>query len=173
MLNLNEYQKYALIIYLIEKSNSKHMSINIQRLHKILYFLQEEVDIPFDYKFCLYKHGVYSFEIKRAIEIMQAYKYIKLECYNDFSTAYEVGKDSLLKTKSATIINKYTKSIDYFIEEIKSLDLNFLEIYSAYHYVSKKYPELLENDLVNKVIELQNWIDRRKLNNVVIQQIKL
>ena len=172
MLALQDYQKYALLLHIIDVSNKESLPMCNQRLHKTVYFLQVDKNISFNYYFSLYKYGIYSFTLKNDINILKAYGYIDYIFKNKTIAAHTCSKNSrFVKERHKNIINKYSSSIEQIINCTKNLNIEFLEKYSAYHYVKCNFYDLNEDSLYDKLFSLQSWLNLDKIRDVVSQRI--
>ena len=141
-----EQMSYSLrctvIVDLIKKLRKRGSWCGETHIQKAMYIVQDLAKANLGYKFIMYKHGPFSFELKDELAGMRASNVIELSfpqqeygpsiCATEFGERiYKVNEENIEKFKT---IN------DFVANWFAASDVKDLEKVATAYYVSKKYP---------------------------------
>lgn len=143
-------------------------------VQKTMYFLQELTDTPTVFKFILYKHGPYSFDLHDELAALQAINHLSLEPreypYGPSIKVTDVG-DSFLERYESQLAS-YTENIDRIVRKLGNKSVAELERYATAFYVSSDrgwdiskeeranaIHSLKHHISENQALEDLNWLD--------------
>ena len=74
---MKDLQLFRLIITVAGKLRQRGSWTGETHLQKVGYFLQHLMGVPLEAEYILYKHGPYSFDLRRTLAAMRAYQYVE------------------------------------------------------------------------------------------------
>jgi len=156
---MDNYQRYSIILKIIEKLGKKESWCGDTHIQKTLYFLQEATNVNTGYRFILYKHGLYSFDLSDDLRSMRADRYLDLEPTPPYGGCYTAEKrGKYLKEYYADFINQFEHKIEFVVENIGNLRVVELEKLSTALYVTIERPRLSVESRANYMNELKPHI---------------
>lgn len=128
-------------------------------LQKAAYFLKELLHVPLESEFILYKHGPFSFEFRSTLTRMRAVGFLKLVPESYYGPRLEVTEagQELMKKFPKTLA-KYNKKIDFVASELGGDGVARLEKVTTAHFIQREWPDLSDEQCVEKMIELKPHI---------------
>jgi hypothetical protein len=133
--------RYALIIDLIKKLQAKGSWCGETHLQKAAFIVQDLVKSKFGYKFIMYKHGPYSFDLKSELDAMKASNIIDFTFpkagYGASIKATEFG-ERLYKINKQNI-RGYEKACQFVADWFSSQDVKYLERVATAYFVTSKH----------------------------------
>jgi len=136
---MDNYKRYSLIIRIIEKLVKKESWCGDTHIQKAIYLLQEITNVNPEYRFILYKHGPYSFDLSDDLRSMRADGYLDLEPTYPYGGCYTIRKrGNYLREYYRDYLNKNEDQIDLITETIGNLTVVNLEKLSTALYVTKE-----------------------------------
>jgi hypothetical protein len=141
MSQLSHTMRYALILDIIKKLRAKGSWCGETHIQKAVFILQQMAKSKIGYKFVLYKHGPYSFDLRDELTAMKASNIVEFTFpqggygpsikFTRFGERiYDVNKDE---------IAKYSKISDFVANWFGSKDVRYLERVSTAFYISIKH----------------------------------
>ena len=169
---LDGLQQQAIVVGAIKSLRSNRSWAGETHVQKSLYFLQNLMGLPLTYKFVLYKHGPYSFDLHNDIGKMRAYDFVELEPRPPYGPAFKEGKiaDKLLTMCDRTVAS-YLPSIDFIAKFFGDANVRELERYATALYVSLENPNQPHDYLANKINEFKPHIALEEAT-VAIQSVE-
>jgi len=144
---MKRLEKVALITTLIEKLHTRGSWCGETHIQKAVYFLQELLKIPMDFKFILYKHGPFSFDLRNELTEMQADGLLGMEAkvpsYGSSLIVTERGKTIQKLYNDA--VTEYEKELGFIVEKLGDKNVIELEKLATALYITLKNPEEDEN----------------------------
>lgn len=132
----------ALAVELAKKLRSRGSWCGETHLQKAMYILQDLSKANFGYKFVIYKHSPYSFELNSELVAMQAANIFEIkfprEGYGPTMSPTSFGERVYSVNKGN--IDRYSGFIDFVTEWFAASDVRHLEKISTAYYVTKKNP---------------------------------
>lgn len=74
---MSDLQLYRLLLAVAAELRQRGSWTGETHLQKVGYFLQDLMGVPLDAEYILYKHGPYSFDLRRTLAAMRAYQYVE------------------------------------------------------------------------------------------------
>jgi hypothetical protein len=144
MAQLPHSVRYAVILHLIKKLRAKGSWCGETHVQKAAFILQQIAKSKLGYKFVLYKHGPYSFELRDELTAMKASEIIEFtfpqQGYGPSIKLTKFGEKLYDANKQE--IGKYAKVADFIANWFASKDVRYLEkVATAYFISSKHYRE--------------------------------
>ena len=130
-------------IAVIRRIVGRHRDIGKTKIQKIVYFLQESVDVPLKYPFRMHYYGPYSDELDGNLSLTKSLGYIDIDSDpNGFGyhvtpveemegaswQGYEMSDDPEVR--------RLTDSIDGAVDILGQLDTPQIELYATIHLIS-------------------------------------
>ena len=141
MSHLSHSSRYAVLLDLVKKLRAKGSWCGETHVQKATFVLQQISKAKLGYKFVLYKHGPYSFDLRDELVAMKASQIIeftfpqqgygpsiKLTKFGE--RLYDVNKEE---------IGKYDKINDFVANWFGSSDVRYLEKVATAFFVSSKH----------------------------------
>jgi hypothetical protein len=133
--------RYALIIDLIKKLQSKGSWCGETHLQKATFIVQDLAKSRFGYKFIMYKHGPYSFDLKNELDAMKASNIIDFvfprQGYGASIKPTEFG-ERLYETNKPSI-RAYQKACEFVAEWFSAQDVKYLEKVATAYFVTSRH----------------------------------
>src|SRR5215469_4276741 len=100
---MSDLQLYRLILTVAGELRQRGSWTGETHVQKVGYFLQDLMGIPLQADYILYKHGPYSFDLRRTLSAMRAYQYVEWQ-----PNPYPYGP-TLVEGPLAGTLKKFTK----------------------------------------------------------------
>jgi len=159
--NLSDRQRFALVALLAQKLKANGSWCGETHLQKASYFLFDRVGSALGYKFILYKHGPYSFDLSRELAEMKASRILDLSIrFRGYGPSFEVTYDgeNLINGERENL-NQYEEIIDRIAKMFKKKDVRELEKLATALYVSKKQETNNINSISAEIHKLKPHVD--------------
>ncbi|MGA8614684.1 MAG: hypothetical protein WB760_24040 [Xanthobacteraceae bacterium] len=141
MPQLSHSTRYAVMIDLIKRLRAKGSWCGETHIQKAAFILQQISKSKLGYKFVLYKHGPYSFELKDELTAMKASEIIEFtfpqQGYGPSIKPTRFG-ERLYEVNKAEV-GKYAKISDFVANWFGSNDVRYLERIATAYFVSCKH----------------------------------
>ncbi|MBI4322279.1 MAG: hypothetical protein HY675_27615 [Chloroflexi bacterium] len=126
---MDRLQRAAVILSLIESLRNKGSWCGETHVQKAVFFLQFMLGVPLEYRFILYKHGPFSFDLRDEITEMRVDGFLKLEPqpypYGP-SLVPDKGSD-LLKQIVGRFSEQYAEQLGFVARELGEKGVTELE----------------------------------------------
>ena len=100
---MNDLQLFRIILTVSEKLRQRGSWTGETHIQKVGYFLQDLLGVPLNAEYILYKHGPYSFDLRRTLAAMRAYQYVEWQ-----PNPYPYGP-TLVEGSLAGTLKRFTK----------------------------------------------------------------
>ena len=144
---MKRLEKVVLLTTFIERLHTGGSWCGETHIQKATYFLQELLKVPMDFKFILYKHGPFSFDLRNELTEMRADGILELEIkipnYGSSLTITKQGKE--IQGFYNNIITEYEKELGFIVEKLGSKNVIELEKLATALYITLKNPEEEKN----------------------------
>lgn len=165
---LNDMEKRALIVSLVEKMKNGGSWCGETHIQKCVYFLQQLLLVPMDYKYIMYKHGPYSFDLSDELAFLRGNAFLELRPRLPYGPSLFPGKyDKILKDKYAAVIFQYTREVDFVVKKLADKTVKELEKISTTLYVKKEKQWVSEKDIVDQIMQLKPHIKRKDVDEAL------
>ena len=157
---LSTLEQHALVVRAAEILRDHGSWAGETHVQKSLYFLQQLLGVPFDYRFTLYKYGPYSFDLRDDLGRMRAYGFLQLESRQPYGPSYIPGQMAVkLLDRCGAATTRYVPNIKFIAETLNTADSRQLERFATALFVGIEYPHHSRRKLVETIIELKPHIN--------------
>ncbi len=165
---LNEMDKRALLVFLVEKMKNSGSWCGETHIQKCVYFLQHLLMVPMKYNFILYKHGPYSFDLTDEITFLKGNAFLELHPRLPYGPSLSPGRFStVLKKKHSKAISHYTREIGFVVKALADKTVRELERIATALYVKKEKNWTTEKDIIEKIVQLKPHITVNEASGVL------
>ncbi len=169
MERLSYSSRCALIVDLVKRLRERGSWCGETHLQKALFILQDISRSNFGYKFVIYKHGPYSFELSSELTGMRAAGIIELQFPREGygpsiqvtpfgNRIYEVNKQN---------VEQYFATNRFLSEWFAANDVRYLEKIATAYYITKKNPRVSVGERARKLNLLKPHVDVPAAENAV------
>ena len=170
MESMNERERRALVCRLVKEMGQTDSWAAETHIQKCVYFLQEMLDVPAGYDYILYKHGPYSFDLRRELAVMRS----RLQL--DLNPRYPYGPSFILGVRgelSLGLVAKYSDAVKFVANELSIRTAGNLERVSTALYVRVKNPELTDVEAAQQVNKLKPHVSIAQATEAVTETHRL
>jgi hypothetical protein len=161
MERLSYSSRCGLVVKLATRLRSRGSWCGETHLQKALYILQDLSKSNFGYKFVIYKHGPYSFELNSELTAMRAANVLEFqfprEGYGPSIAPTSFG-ERVLKVNEKNI-QEYFPIISFLSEWFAASDVRHLEKVATAYYITKKNPRDPAIERAKKLNSLKPHVD--------------
>ena len=122
---MNTTTDFPIIVTLVNEMAKRGGWCGETHIQKTSYFLNRLLGVPLTYKFIMYKHGPYSFNLRDDLAVMRVKRFLKAEHRYPYGPSYRLGKP--LTNKYPEVPEQYTRQIDFVATEIGCKGVRELE----------------------------------------------
>jgi uncharacterized protein YwgA len=142
MERLSYSSRCALVVELVRRLRERGSWCGETHLQKALYILQDLSKSNFGYKFVIYKHGPYSFELNNELTEMRSANVLEFqfprEGYGPSIASTSFG-ERIYKVNEENI-QEYFPFMSFLVDWFAASDVRHLEKVATAYYVTKKNP---------------------------------
>jgi hypothetical protein len=157
---VNRMAKAALLTRLLIALRNHGSWCGETHVQKSIYLLQELCAVPLDFRFVLYKHGPFSFDLRDELTSLQADDLLALQPqaipYGP-RLAPTVGAQALANRFPKTLAS-YGAAVDFIAERLGSCGVNALERLATAVYVRRQHPEASSTECAKILVGLKPHI---------------
>jgi len=182
MMENKEFVRYATIIDIIKEMKKREYKIGRTALVKLIYLLQENLNVPVGYDFSLYTYGPFAKEILDDLDYLSYLDAVKTEVADG---RYDIlpGENSVIDyidKEAKPFIEENKEKISDIVEKFGSLPAKSLELITTIHFVVNDYKEnnidFMEKDIARLIHEIKPYfsedevlenIDKLKQNGLI------
>lgn len=140
--DVKRLERYALICELIDAMHEAGSWCGETHVQKSVYFLQELFEVPVGYRFILYKHGPFSFDLRDELAAMSADDFVRLEArIPEYGPSYVVSRRAELLDEYSQSARQFAKQVDWVARRISHHTVAELERLATALYVLREAPE--------------------------------
>jgi hypothetical protein len=169
MKNLSYSSRCALIVELVEKLHTQGSWCGETHVQKATYIIQEIAKINIGYKFVIYKHGPFSFELSSELSSMRAANIIELSFprldYGPSLRATEFGKRVYETNKEN--VKELDGAMNFVTKWFGSRDVRYLERVATAYFVTQKHPSESVESRAKRINELKAHVDLQAAEEAV------
>ena len=108
-------------------------------IQKAVYLLQEIMQLPTNFKYVLYKHGPFSFELRDELTSLRAVGMLELEQKEEYGPRFRSTEQcKKVEENYQHTLNKYRKEVSFIAESLGDSGVSKLERLSTAVYVRSK-----------------------------------
>jgi hypothetical protein len=161
MERLSYSSRCALVVELAKRLRSRGSWCGETHLQKALYILQDLSKSNFGYKFVIYKHGPYSFELYNELAAMRAANILEFQFLKEGygpSIAPTPFGERVYET-NAENVQKFSPIIGFVTDWFAASDVKHLEKVTTAYYVTQKNPRDPTIQRAKKLNSLKPHVD--------------
>lgn len=159
----------AIVIDLIKKLRSRGSWCGETHVQKAMYILQDFAKSNLGYKFVLYRHGPYSFELNSELSSMKASGIVDFvfprEGYGPTIVATPFGERVYDINRGN--IETFMKANDFLADWFAASDVRHLEKLATAYYITKKYFREPAAQRAKRINSLKPHIDIRAAEDAI------
>ena len=167
MKSMKERQRRALICCLVKEMRQTDSWAAETHIQKCVYFLQAMLNVPIGYEYVLYKHGPYSFDLRRELAVMRARFQLDVEPRYPYGPSFTLGARGGLGLE---LVTQYESAVSFVATEISTKKVGGLERLSTALYVQVESPDLTFEQAAQRISELKPHISttdaRESINEI-------
>src|SRR5579872_677006 len=132
----------ALVVKLAKRLRDRGSWCGETHLQKALYILQDISKLNFGYKFVIYKHGPYSFDLNNDLTAMRSAQIMEFQFLRDgYGPSIVPTKfgDRVLKANQENV-QEYERYINFVADWFAGSDVRHLEKIATAYFVTQKNP---------------------------------
>ena len=161
MEQLSYSSRCALVVHLAKKLRAKGSWCGETHLQKAMYILQDLSKSNFSYKFVIYQHGPYSFDLNNELAAMRSSNIIEFqfpkEGYGPTIAPTKFGERVL--NVNCGNIKSFSTVVDFMADWFSSNDVRYLEKVSTAYFVTAKNPRSPTSERAKKLHSLKPHVD--------------
>ncbi len=152
---MNSKQRRGLICRLIATMRDRNSWAGETQIQKTVLFLQELMEVPLGYKFVIYKHGPYSFDLHRELGFMRSRLYIDIELRHPYGPSFCMGRWG---EEYAVASSEYDDAINFVSEKISIKTVRELESISTAFFMKQEDPGVEDQKIINRICQIKPHI---------------
>jgi hypothetical protein len=152
----------AVLLSLIDALQKERSWSGETHIQKCSYFLQEALDVHTQYKFILYRHGPFSFDLREELGEMRGLFMIDVESREPYGPSIHVtesGKKYLSRFPRSILETQ--DQVVFIAKQLGSKDVAHLERLGTAFYMKRLHPDAEDNDLVKEMLKVKPHIDEK------------
>ena len=156
---LGNIERWAVVAQLVKDIRDNRGWAGETHIQKILFFLQELLNVPGGYRFVLYKHGPYSFDFHDDLARMLSNFILSIEPRPGYGPSFGLGEtgDNVID-RGAKAVAHYQRQLQFVVGALGTKDVRTLERYGTALLLKGKYPDFDDSALADKIVELKPHI---------------
>ncbi len=158
---MQRFDHRVLVCHLVQSMHTYGSWVGETHIQKCSMFLQKLLGVPIDYRFVLYKHGPYSFDLRADLAEMRVRYLLDVKPHPRYAPSYVLG---VRGERSVELKNEFEKEIRFVSEEVSTKNVAELERIATVYFIHEAHPELAENEVANLVCELKPHIQPSDAN---------
>jgi uncharacterized protein YwgA len=150
-------QSYLTIVELIKRMKQHGSWCGETHVQKATFFLKELFEVQLDESFILYKHGPFSFDLRKSLTEMRAHGFLSLVSQPyPYGPSLEVNEQSsVLESKIGPISGDLAERIEKAAEVAGDKGVGALERVATALWVKKEDPSASEDVLARRLTEIK------------------
>ena len=136
---MERLKRSAIVLSLIEHLRTKDNWCGETHIQKTTYFLQELLNVPLEFKFILYKHGPYSFDLSDELMAMRADMLVQLKSQPPYGPSIVPGPTSeQLKRLFPRTLRKYEREVNFIADQFYDYGVADLERIATAFFIANE-----------------------------------
>ena len=160
-------RRLAAIQCIVEQSKD----VGKTKVQKIIYFLQEWLGVPLQYRFRMHHYGPFSQDIDSGISALQSAGYVEVS-HDPLGYGYHITPASAKQLPWDSELAKYRGEIAKAIGALSVLDASNLELYATVHFVQNLLGEPSKEKVVTNVYRLKPKFKEQTIRLAYDQLVK-
>jgi len=149
----------AVLLLLIDALQQEGSWSGETHIQKCCYFLQEALDVNTPYKFILYRHGPFSFDLREELGEMRGLYMIDVESREPYGPSIHVtdsGRKYLSRFPRS--VRDTANQVIFVAKNVGSRDVGQLERLGTAFYMKRLHPESADSELVEAIRKVKPHI---------------
>ena len=167
---MNREERRAIIARLIKTMRNKGSWAGNTHVQKSVYFLQELMDIRTGYRFVMYKHGPFSFDLRDELTNMEADLLLDVELRNPYGPSFTMGYHDISDKKEASA---YDYALTFVSDALADKDIRSLERIATALFTQTHNSEKNESELAELIIKMKPHITMPQAMDAIREVSKL
>ncbi len=159
----------AIVIDLTKRLRTRGSWCGETHVQKAIYILQDLLKSNLGYKFVIYKHGPYSFELNSEVSSMKASNILDFvfprEGYGPTIVATAFGERVYEVNRGN--IEQFMRANDFLADWFAASDVKYLEKLATAYYVTKKHPREAVAERAKRINALKPHVDVRAAEEAI------
>ena len=152
---MNDIDRTSLIVKLVKAMRNDGSWAGETHIQKCVFFTQEMLGVPMGYEFVLYKHGAYSFELRRDLASMRVDLQLDVEPRDPYGPSFTLGQRGDQYSDRAS---EYDYAVQFVSRELAAMEARELERLSTAYFVQNMGLGSDNNEVASRVTELKPHI---------------
>lgn len=167
---MKQIQKDGLLFELIDEMKEQGSWCGETHIQKAAYFLEEMMGVPLDFRYVLYKHGPFSFDLSDELASMRADALLEWEIKPEpYGNGLKTTKESTqLQTKIPRTMARYRPALSFVAQKFGNRGVKELEKISTALYVTKEMPGQDLSVRARRITELKPHIPYDEAEKAVL-----
>ncbi len=172
---MQRLKRSAIVLSLIERLREKGGWCGETHIQKTTYFLQELLNVPLEFKFILYKHGPYSFDLSDELMAMRADMLIQLKSQQPYGPSIVPGPTSeQLKRLFPKTLKKYESEVCFVASQLANYGVADLErIATAFFIANESDMSITTQQMATKINKIKPHISTEQALKALETESKL
>ena len=155
MHQIDSIKRRKTICHLIAQMRSLGSWAGETHIQKCVLFLQCMLDVPLGYRFGIYLHGPYSFDLRDELSIMRARYQLEAIPQAGYGPSLILGERGQLAIEDPS---PHAKQIQFVACHISTNDVRELERISTAFYIKRTRPDLSEEEIASEISRIKPHI---------------
>lgn len=135
---MDRIKKAALITRLIKQLRKRGSWCGETHVQKAIFFLQEAFHVPLGFKFILYKHGPFSFDLRDELSSLRADELIRFDPQWPYGPRISpTDRAKYVESLRKQTVQRYTRPIDFVAKKLGPKSVTELERIATAFFISK------------------------------------
>ena len=152
---MKEMERRALICRLVNEMRQTVSWAAETHIQKCVYFLQAMLNVPVGYEYILYKHGPFSFDLRRELAVMRARFQLDVEPRYPYGPSFTLGARG---ESGLNLVTQYGSAVEFIATQISTKPVDGLERLSTALYVQVESSNVTVGEAAQRRDELKPHI---------------
>lgn len=165
-------ERRSLMCKLINMMREKGSWAGETHIQKTVMFLQELMRVPLCYRFVIYKHGPYSFDLHRELGEMVSRRQIDIELrYPGYGPSFRLGRWGEKNVGIST--DDYDDAIFFVSERLSTKNARELESLSTAFFLKEENPDWGDARLAEQMLKIKPHITADQAYSAIKEEGKV
>ena len=129
----------SIVLYVMKALKANGSWCGETHVQKTLFLCQELFGVPSNFKFILYKHGPYSFQLSEHLQGLIADEFIHVRSRPPYGPSLELSDDAIVLSRSVIRDRDFTRKLDFIASKLGRKGVGELERIATAVYVNEKH----------------------------------
>ena len=168
---MRNIDRWAIVANLVSDLRNNQGWAGETHLQKTVFFLQEMLQVPSGYKFVLYKHGPYSFDLHDDLGRMLTNSIVGLEPRPPYGPSFGIKDIGIrLMQQRTQIVGKFSEQFKFIVDTLGKKDVRELERLGTALLLKQEFPNADQVALAKKIVERKPHV-REDLAQEAIREV--